>query len=100
MWNSYPVIRGMLSYSILYPGANILQQMAFRQKYDDERYMSEHMHRTFFLKLKTIDWVEASRFMIYGSLFHAPLVHNWMRMAGTLFPGTATKQVIKKVFCF
>ena len=100
MWSRYPVVRGMLAYSILYPGANILQQTAFRHNVHEQKYTSEHVHRNFFTKLKVVDWAEVSRFMIYGSLFHAPLVHNWMRLIGTLFPGTATKTVLKKVFCF
>ena len=95
MWNGYPVVRGMVAYSIMYPGANILQQVVFRNSHDDNK---ENKNRNnLLIKLQKVDWLEASRFMIYGALFHAPLVYNWMRLAGNVFPGTANKQILKKV---
>ena len=48
-------------------------------------------------RFKKVDWLEASRFMIYGGLFHATLVHNWMHLVQRLFPGTSNRQIIKKV---
>ena len=39
-----------------------------------------------------------SRFCIYGGLFHAPLVFNWLRLAARLFPKDTTSHLLAKVF--
>ena len=41
----YPLVPSMMTYSILYPGANLLQQFAFREN----------------TKVTGIDWREVSR---------------------------------------
>ena len=95
------MIRGMVAYSIMYPGANIFQQVAFRYSDDEYKDLKDNKRRyNIFIRLKTVDWMEASRFLIYGALFHAPLVHNWMHLAGRVFPGTSNKQIFKKVIIF
>jgi len=77
----YPLVPSMMTYSILYPGANLLQQFAFREN----------------TKVTGIDWREVSRFMIYGGLFHAPLVYNWLRLAARLFPKQTVSHLLAKV---
>ena len=37
------------------------------------------------------------RFMIYGSLIHAPLVYNWLRLAARLFPQQTVSHLLAKV---
>jgi len=71
----------MLAYSVLYPGANVVQQKLFRKKSPEEG----------------IDWNEVSRFLVYGGFFHAPLVYNWLRLAGRLFPKSTTSHLLAKV---
>jgi len=44
-----------------------------------------------------IDWKEVSRFWVYGALFHAPLVFNWLRLAGRLFPKDTVSHLAAKV---
>ena len=39
-----------------------------------------------------------SRFCIYGGLFHAPLVLNWLRLAARLFPKDTPSHLLAKVF--
>ena len=39
----------------------------------------------------------SSRFMIYGGLFHAPLVYNWLRLAARLFPKQTVSHLLAKV---
>ena len=99
MWKKYPIIRGMVSYSIMYPGANIFQQVAFRHHPDKETDFKWSV-QSFRARIKLVDWAEVSRFMLYGGLFHAPLVHNWMHLVQKLFPGTSTRQILKKVQLF
>lgn len=78
----YPLVPSMLTYSILYPSANIVQQHFFRES----------------TKQTGIDWKEVSRFMIYGCFFHAPLVYNWLRLAARLFPKQTNSHLLAKVF--
>jgi len=72
----------MMTYSVLYPSANLLQQYAFRES----------------TKVTGVDWREVSRYMIYGGLFHAPLVYNWLRLAARLFPKQTVSHLLAKVF--
>jgi len=77
----YPLVPSMMTYSVLYPGANLLQQYAFREN----------------TKVTGVDWREVSRYMIYGGLFHAPLVYNWLRLAARLFPKQTVSHLLAKV---
>ena len=99
MWKKYPVIRGMLSYALMYPGANVFQQVAFRHHQDGENVNLKKLKDISYInkRLEKVDWSESTRFMLYGGLFHAPLVHNWMHLVQKLFPGTSTRQILKKV---
>ena len=36
--------------------------------------------------------------MIYGGLFHAPLVYNWLSLATRLFPKQTVTHLVAKVF--
>jgi len=78
----YPLVPSMLTYSILYPSANVVQQVYFRES-------TRHTG---------IDWKEVSRFWIYGGLCHAPLVYNWLKLAATLFPKDTFSHLAAKVF--
>ena len=39
-----------------------------------------------------------ARFCVYGGLFHAPLVFNWLRLAARLFPKDTNSHLLAKVF--
>jgi len=80
------IFTSMLTYSVLYPGANAVQQAYFREGQDNKPK-----------GWNNVDWHEVARFGIYGGLFHAPIVHNWLRIANKLFPGQNIKQVLAKV---
>ena len=99
MWKKYPVIRGMLSYALMYPGANVFQQVAFRHHQNGEKVNLKKLKDISYInkRLEKVDWSESTRFMLYGGLFHAPLVHNWMHLVQKVFPGTTTRQILKKV---
>lgn len=57
----YPVTRGMLSYSIIWPVGNLIQQILGGANLD------------------TIDWKKCLRFSIYGGLITAPSLYGWIR---------------------
>ena len=48
VFRRYPVVPSMLTYSVLYPGANLVQQKYIRNKNPEDK----------------IDWNEASRYCI------------------------------------
>jgi len=81
----YSLVPSMLTYSVLYPSANVVQQKFFREP-------------------GPIDWHEVGRFFIYGGLCHAPLVYNWLRLAARLFPkdtmGHLAAKVLMDQTCF
>lgn len=72
----YPITRGMLTYSIIWPISNLCQQtMAGR---------------------KELDFVEALRFSLYGSCFVAPTLYGWLRIAATFWPDPTLKATLTK----
>lgn len=78
------LVPNMLTFGVLFPSANVMQQVYFRHggKLDG---------------IKRVDWKEVSRFTLYGGLFHAPLVFNWLKLANRLFPANTIKSLIAKV---
>ena len=82
----------------MYPGANIFQQVAFRHHDNEKTDFQSLRSKDYIVKrFQKVDWIEASRFMVYGTFFHAPLVYNWMHFLQRVFPGTSTRQILKKV---
>ena len=73
----YPITRGMITYSILWPSSNICQQIIHERD--------------------TIDLKEAARFSLFGCFYVAPTFYAWFRLSSRLFPGNTLKQVLKKV---
>ncbi|KAK8391009.1 hypothetical protein O3P69_016986 [Scylla paramamosain] len=66
----YPVTRGMVTYSILWPSGNLLQQGL-----DGSR--------------EVWDFREAARYGLYGSLVTAPLIHYWLQLLNRFLPGAS-----------
>ena len=52
----YPLVPSMMTYSVLYPSANLLQQYAFRES----------------TKVTGVDWKEVSRLVPLETLLPAP----------------------------
>jgi protein Mpv17 len=75
---TYPIVRGMVTYAVLWPSSNICQQLIQgREK---------------------IDFAEAARFSMFGTFFTAPTLFVWVKLSSRLFPGQPTlKLAIKKV---
>ncbi|KAG0712068.1 PXMP2/4 family protein 4 [Chionoecetes opilio] len=73
----YPVTRGMVTYAILWPSGNLLQQTLDKSR----------------------DWWdlrEAARYGLYGSLITAPLLHHWLQLLTRLLPGASLSQAVAK----
>ncbi|XP_063705771.1 uncharacterized protein LOC134834895 isoform X2 [Culicoides brevitarsis] len=74
----YPVTRGMLSYSIIWPSGCFLQQLWFN---DD----------------KHVNWQKCFRFLLYGGFFVAPTLYAWVRLSTIMFPDPGIKSTLAKV---
>lgn len=76
----HPVLRGMITYSILWPTSNICQQVL------QER--------------KEINFYEAMRFSLFGCFYVGPTLYTWVKISSAMFPGTGLKIALKKVNTF
>lgn len=75
----YPVTRGMITYTLLWPSGNLLQQAL-----DDSR--------------EWWDLREAARYGLYGGLVTAPLLYHWLQLLARLVPGASFSQALAKGF--
>ncbi|XP_022185876.1 mpv17-like protein isoform X1 [Nilaparvata lugens] len=64
--SKYPVIRGMVSYAVIWPIGSLVQQtIAGVDQYD---------------------YARAARFCLFGSCYVAPTLHTWLKVAVQMFP--------------
>ena len=68
--------RGMASYAVVWPLGSASQQLI----------NGEPLH-----------WPTLARYSLYGSLYVAPTLHIWMKIASTLWPNVTLAVSIKKV---
>ena len=73
----YPVVRGMASYTVIWPVASLIQQKIIGKE--------------------NLDFVQAARFSIYGGCFVAPTLYCWLRVASHFWPKSDIKSAITKV---
>ncbi|XP_055914194.1 mpv17-like protein [Eupeodes corollae] len=69
----HPIIKGMVSYAILWPCGSAIQQVIEGKT------------------LETFDWKRCFRFSIYGAFVVAPMLHGWVRLSSTMWPATSLK---------
>lgn len=75
----HPVVRGMISYAVIWPTSSIVQQTLSGKTWRD------------------YDWERALRFSLYGGLFVAPTLYGWVRISSLLWPQVTLKTAITKV---
>ncbi|XP_064101927.1 PXMP2/4 family protein 4-like [Macrobrachium nipponense] len=73
----YPVLRGMITYSVLWPTSNVVQQSLDKTR---DNY----------------DPVESLRYLILGTFGTAPTVYVWVKIAGKLVKGQLFKHAVLK----
>lgn len=78
IFKKYPIVRGMVSYAIVWPVGNLAQQSIAGKRWD------------------TYDWGKCLRFSLYGSLFVAPTLYSWIRVAGAMWPAQSFKTAVAK----
>lgn len=72
----YPVVRGMASYSVIWPVGCLIQQKLIGQE--------------------ELNYPQALRFSLYGGLFVAPSLYCWLRCATYFWPKTNLRSAITK----
>lgn len=78
IYKQYPIIRGIISYAVIWPTSCICQQTIAGRNW------------------KNYDWAQAGRFCLYGSCFVAPTLYAWIRFSSRLWPRSNLKTAIKK----
>ena len=73
----YPVVRGMASYTVIWPVASLIQQKITGKD--------------------QLDYMQALRFSIYGGAFVAPSLYCWLKVASHFWPKSDLKSAITKV---
>ncbi|XP_050078611.1 mpv17-like protein [Anopheles maculipalpis] len=74
----YPVVRGMITYSLLWPTGCFIQQKLSGKKINE------------------IDWKKCWRFFFYGGFIVAPSLYCWIRVASIMWPQQNLKSAIAK----
>lgn len=74
----YPILRGMATYSLLWPTSNLVQQSMdkTRDKYDP---------------------MESLRYLVLGTFATAPTVYVWVKLASKIVKGNTLKHAVLKV---
>ena len=76
----YPVVRGIASYSVIWPVGSLLQQKIAGK---DE-----------------LNYAQALRFSLYGGFFVAPTLYAWLKCASYIWPRSDLRSAITKVSVF
>ncbi|XP_049808051.1 mpv17-like protein [Schistocerca nitens] len=72
----YPLLRGMASYAVIWPASSLCQQTISGK---------EHY-----------DYMQVLRYGLFGTLFVAPTLHTWMKLAAEMWPSMTVKSAIAK----
>ncbi|XP_021181366.1 mpv17-like protein [Helicoverpa armigera] len=79
-FKKYPLLRGMASYSIIWPGSSLIQQTFEGKTFDN------------------YDWWRCARYGLYGSCYVAPTLYSWLTIANIMWPGSSIRAGIIKTF--
>lgn len=79
-FRKYPLLRGMASYSIIWPTSSLIQQTFEGKRYD------------------TYDYWRSARYGLYGCCYVAPTLYSWLTIANIMWPGNSIRAGIIKTF--
>ncbi|XP_037816613.1 protein sym1 isoform X2 [Lucilia sericata] len=74
----YPIVRGMISYSFIWPTSSLIQQT-----FEGKRWGN-------------YDWWRVLRFSLYGGFFVAPTIYGWFKISSAMWPQTSLKTAVMK----
>uniref|UniRef100_A0A336LKG7 CSON010383 protein n=1 Tax=Culicoides sonorensis TaxID=179676 RepID=A0A336LKG7_CULSO len=72
---NHPILKGIISYSVIWPTGSLIQQTIAGEEYDFKK---------------------ALRFCIFGSCVVAPTLYGWVRLSSAMWPHTNFKSGITK----
>lgn len=78
---TYPILRGMISYSVVWPIGNLMEQSLMEKR-----------------NIRTYDYGKCMRVSLHGALFMGPTMFVWLRLASAMFPGRSFGVSISKAF--
>uniref|UniRef100_A0A1L8D8X5 Putative conserved plasma membrane protein n=1 Tax=Nyssomyia neivai TaxID=330878 RepID=A0A1L8D8X5_9DIPT len=81
IFSQYKILRGMASYSVLWPCGSLIQQTIEGKTW------------------RTYDWSKCLRMCIFGSLVIGPSMYMWIRLANNMWPKRELKTSIAKALC-
>uniref|UniRef100_A0A1B0DNN7 Uncharacterized protein n=1 Tax=Phlebotomus papatasi TaxID=29031 RepID=A0A1B0DNN7_PHLPP len=76
--SKYKIVRGMVSYSFLWPAGSLIQQTIEGKNFSN------------------YDWVKCIRMGIFGTFIIGPSLYIWMRFANTMWPRRDLKSSLCK----
>lgn len=76
--NKYPVVRGMITYSLLWPTGCLIQQSVTGTPW------------------REYDWKKCFRFFVYGGFIVAPSLYCWIRLASMMWPAQNLRSAVAK----
>lgn len=74
----YPIVKGMVTYSILWPTSSLIQQTI-----DGKNW-------------QTYDYRQCMNFALFGTFFVAPTLYGWIRMSSHMWPNMTLKSGLTK----
>ncbi|XP_072944065.1 PXMP2/4 family protein 4-like [Epargyreus clarus] len=82
-FKKYPLLRGMASYSVIWPLSSFIQQTFEAKDLEAEnRY----------------DWWKCARYGLWGSCYVAPTLYTWLTVASIMWPGNSIRAGLIKTF--
>ncbi|CAH0604693.1 unnamed protein product [Chrysodeixis includens] len=78
IFTKYPLLRGMATYSVLWPTSSLVQQTFEKNKFGD------------------YDLWRCARYGLFGSCYVAPSLYSWLTIANIIWPGTSIRSGIIK----
>ncbi|KAL3269203.1 hypothetical protein HHI36_008285 [Cryptolaemus montrouzieri] len=75
----YPISRGILAYTLVFPTSCLIQQTLAGNKWE------------------TLDWKRVFQFWLYGTFFLAPVGYGYVRVMSKWFPHSDIKTTIKRI---
>ncbi|XP_031619863.1 protein sym1 isoform X2 [Contarinia nasturtii] len=79
VFNEYKILRGMLSYAVLWPVGSLMEQTLVEKR-----------------NWQTYDWKKCLRFSLYGTLIMGPTMYVWVRTANVIWPRSGFRYSLSK----
>lgn len=75
LFRSYPILKGMAVYSVIWPSSSIVQQIIAKEK---------------------IDYKKVFRFWLFGTFFDSPLLYGWVKLSSQMWASMSFRSGITK----